>query len=608
MPPAGTECSLVQWSVTCFATNDAPLSISRLPLPQRRLCRRWGRGRRRGDKRPCSNDRKHPPGKPVAFIGLLQTVSRTYNRTPRPTVVVSLPLPFPARSWNNSGSRSDAPHSRLKDRAMREPPPAQLTALLKQLGLATDRDFEGVEANVHRMAGDLPRFESVWIDALRQARVLTQFQAAEFHAGRGEALKVARYVLCQSVQECGYAAVYRAEDRQTREIVRLAVCSSTANHPHPDHDHGYMVPDMAPALSHPAGYGRRERGETPAQLEELAAAGRALPRLPGLIEAAGLDGQRLWAASPWIEGTSLADLVLHHRRFPPEVVLEIARAMLGELVALEAAGMVRSGIGFQPVSVHGDICVQNVLVTKDGEVHIPHPGLRGVIRPQEGISHHDLAPEACSTLAPERVTEGTPPTVASDLWACGCVWWHILCGRPPLGGGDTLARLRSPGGCGRGPAPVGGRCSGGAGRGHWRLFAEGPATAAQVDGRPGPAARSAAAPRSSGNRPLFARRGTPPRALAAIEAKSREEGCASASVHGGRPGGPGRRGGGLADLGCTQWEQGAGSRRGARAAGRGAGGAPAQRVGEPGAGSNGTHRDCGGHVAARTSWYSSRSA
>ena len=83
---------------------------------------------------------------------------------------------------------------------MREPPPAQLTALLRQLGLATERDFENVEAAVRRMTGDLPQFESVWIDALRQARVLTQFQAAEILAGRGDALCIGRYVLCQIVQ------------------------------------------------------------------------------------------------------------------------------------------------------------------------------------------------------------------------------------------------------------------------------------------------------------------------------------------------------------------------------------------------------------------------
>src|SRR5271165_742870 len=112
---------------------------------------------------------------------------------------------------------------------MREPPPAQLTALLRRLGLATDRDFEGVENAVHRMAGDLPRFESVWIDALRQARILTQYQAAEIHAGRGETLQVARYVVCQCVQDCGYATTYKAMDRQSHEIVRLVLSSSRSD-------------------------------------------------------------------------------------------------------------------------------------------------------------------------------------------------------------------------------------------------------------------------------------------------------------------------------------------------------------------------------------------
>ena len=303
---------------------------------------------------------------------------------------------------------------------MREPPPAQLNALLTRLGLATEQDFKSVEATVHHIAGDLPRFESVWIDALRQARILTQFQAAEILAGRGEALKVARYVLCQPVHECGYATVFRADDHKTQEVVRLAVFSSTANHPHP-----------LPLTQNGS-------VETTAKLEKLIAAGKDLSATAGMIQAGGLNGSRFWASSPWVEGTSLADWMLHHGRIPPEAVLEISRAMLGNLVALEAAGL-----------IHGDIRVENVLIENNGEVHIPHPGLRGIIRPQEGISDHDLVPDACIALAPERVTDGTPPTVASDLFACGCVWWHILCGRSPrpggtgCPGGDSLARLRA---------------------------------------------------------------------------------------------------------------------------------------------------------------------
>lgn len=396
---------------------------------------------------------------------------------------------------------------------MREPPPAQLASLLERLGLASIRDLENVQSVVHRMSGDLPQFESVWIDALRKARILTHFQAAELHAGRGEALKIAHYVLCQSVQECGYATVYRAEDCETREAVRLAVFSP------PSQDHDLLLPS----------------------LEILISSGKGLPRSTGKIEACGLDDSRHWAASPWVEGISLADSLLHHGRFPPPVVLEIARAMLGELATLEAVSV-----------VHGDIRVQNVLIANNGEVHTPHPGLRGIIRPHEGISHHDLLPDACSGLAPERVTDGTLPTVASDFFACGCVWWHMLCGQPPLGGGDSLARLRGPGGFHRRLAAVGGRRSRCAGRGHPRLFADRPAKAAQVDGRTGPAARPLAPPRSPGDRPLPGRRSAASRSLAAIEANSREKEVASASIHGGRPRDPGRRGRGLAPVGCTQ--------------------------------------------------------
>ena len=327
---------------------------------------------------------------------------------------------------------------------MRELPPPQLAALLKRLGLATEGDFERVEATVHRIAGSLPRFESVWIDALRQARCLTHFQAAEIHARARRSTGGRRCVLLQPVFDCGYSAVYRAEDRQTREIVRLAVFSP------PSQDRDLLL----------------------AKLESLSALGKRLAGPAGLIVAAGLDGSHGHAASPWVEGTSLADFVLHHGRFPPQAVLEIARAMLGELVDLELVGRIgnpsyepagdnlRGRIGFQPVSaddeskrldrlqtyptaglVHGDIRMQTVLIANDGEVHIPHPGLRGLIRPHEGMSCDNSAPDACSTLAPERVTEGTPPTTMSDLFACGCVWWHLLCGRPPLGGGDARSRL-----------------------------------------------------------------------------------------------------------------------------------------------------------------------
>jgi serine/threonine protein kinase len=287
---------------------------------------------------------------------------------------------------------------------MREPTSEKLFELVKRLAIANDRDLKGLHDRVSRLAGDLPKFESVWIDALRSARLLTHFQANEIAAGRGEALKVGRYVVCHVVQECGYATVCKARDIESGGLVRLVTAAAQ------------------PSRS----------SENELRFDRLIELTARLPDVSGLATAAGNEGSRVWIASPWIEGTSLADWMLHHGRFPPEVVLEIARAIVQQLAAMESIDL-----------VHGDIRAENILLLPDGRVCLPQPGVRGILRPHEGIAHCDLAPEACSTLAPERVSRGTPPDVASDLFACGCVWWQMLCGRPALGGGDSMARLRA---------------------------------------------------------------------------------------------------------------------------------------------------------------------
>ncbi len=76
---------------------------------------------------------------------------------------------------------------------------------------------------VGRLAKDLPRFDSVWIDALAQARVLTPFQAAELNAGRGGALRVGPFLLGQRLAHPCYVASYRAKNVESAEMVRLAV-------------------------------------------------------------------------------------------------------------------------------------------------------------------------------------------------------------------------------------------------------------------------------------------------------------------------------------------------------------------------------------------------
>ena len=301
-------------------------------------------------------------------------------------------LPFAAVSVSNAG--------------VREHPPQELVDLLAKLGLARAEQVRGVRGRVRRLARDLPGFESVWVDALAQARVLTPFQAAEINAGRGAALELGPYVLHQPLPSPGYARVYRAFERQSRRWVRLSVIAIAA--------------EAAAPLS--------------ARLKALVHRSSGLSTTNGLLPvvAQGAEDGRVWVASHDVRGQTAADWMVHHGRFPSAAVLEIAQQMLAALLVCEQAEL-----------VHGDLRAGQVLLDSQGKVWLPEPGLRLAVRPDEGFGYADLPPDAYECLPPERVSNGTPAEMAGDLYACGCLWWQLLAGRPPIAGATSLAKLRA---------------------------------------------------------------------------------------------------------------------------------------------------------------------
>ncbi len=151
-----------------------------------------------------------------------------------------------------------------------------------------------------------------------------------------------------------------------------------------------------------------------------------------VVEEAGISGESVWAVCSAVEGTSALDWMVENGRFSPQVVLAIARAMLERLADLERLGV-----------VHGDLSAYNLWLQASGQLVLPMPGLRGVVRPSEGYGFGDLRPDAYDYLAPERIAAGAPPSTTTDLYACGCLWWHLLTGRPPFAGGNSLAKLKA---------------------------------------------------------------------------------------------------------------------------------------------------------------------
>ncbi|NUQ64869.1 MAG: protein kinase [Pirellulales bacterium] len=287
---------------------------------------------------------------------------------------------------------------------MHAEPTAELVGLLERLGLASADRVRSVRSRVAGLARDLPLFESVWVDALLQCRVLTPYQAAEINAGRGEALAIGPYVIGRRIGSAGYADWFLARHRDSGARVRLALASACAE----------RFSERLQAL-----------GEL-ARMAGVAEIGSLAP-----VTDAGGDQGRLWAACRYEPGPTAAEWLVRNGRFPAEAVLDIARQIAIALRALESLGM-----------VHGDLAAANAVLADRGDVVLSQPGLRQILRPEEGPSRADLQPEAYDYLAPERVANGSPPNTASEIFACGCLWWHLLTGRPPFAGGDALTKLR----------------------------------------------------------------------------------------------------------------------------------------------------------------------
>jgi serine/threonine-protein kinase len=288
---------------------------------------------------------------------------------------------------------------------MRGEPPQTLVSLLARLNLASAAQVRAAAPRVRRLAGELPDFESVWVDALQQARLLTPLQAAQINAGRGESLLRGPYVISHRLAGPHYAECFTARHIDTLRVVRLYCVGNS---------------QVAPAAA------AREIARLAEQSSPLRGP------VAAVIEDAGIAGETLWAACPAVEGTTAADWMAENGRFPPTAVLHIAREMLARLADLELLGI-----------VHGDVGAAGLIFQPSGHVVLPMPGLRGIVRPSEGYSFNDLPSEAYDYLAPERIGDGSPPTLASDLYACGCLWWHLLAGRPPLGGGNSLDKLKA---------------------------------------------------------------------------------------------------------------------------------------------------------------------
>ncbi len=283
-----------------------------------------------------------------------------------------------------------------------EPPSRQLLDVLSRYGLATPADLRRCRSQVRRLAHDLPTFDSVWIDALTQSRVLTPLQAKLLESEQPQRLQVGPCILVDEWENDGRWTLRVARHRSTQRRCLLTFVDVAAN----------------------------ERPKALDQVREVIARLSGLSH-PSIVVPQGCDetDDRLVVVSPYVAGPTLKQLLVRRGRFPISVVTDIAWQLIDGLAALEEREV-----------VHGDVTLTSVRLTARGQAVLLHPGVMPAVGSRVSI-HAPLGPENYDGIAPELISTGRSATPASDLYAVGCVLWQLLAGRPPYPTGDPLAKL-----------------------------------------------------------------------------------------------------------------------------------------------------------------------
>jgi serine/threonine protein kinase len=342
-----------------------------------------------------------------------------------------------------------------------EPPSRRLQQILLGLKLCSPRELRRCASRVKALSADLPAFDSVWLDALVQRRVLTSWQAQTIEADQPELLKIGPCMVEDRIGQSHRSATYlaRLPDQKGQCVIKRVVVPAELRKP--VNDRLKLLIEKSARLSQPGIIVPHSVSEVPntplpqlASSEKLkeSAATRAA-RQTSTVSARQKSGSKagvgrarrklrkagahtsdnlnteLAIVSRWGDGLSLSEIILRRGRLPAAEVDAIARQLLESLAGLHEAGI-----------VHGEILLSNIRLLTSGQAVLVDAGVRPALQPEFQINAH-VAPEQNDGIAPELIGTGAAVTPRSDLYALGFALWRVLAGRPAFPTGDPLAKL-----------------------------------------------------------------------------------------------------------------------------------------------------------------------
>ncbi|APZ94183.1 Serine/threonine-protein kinase PrkC [Fuerstiella marisgermanici] len=280
-------------------------------------------------------------------------------------------------------------------------PSDHLMQLLTELQLCSQQQIAACEPGVRRLCHDLPDFDSVWLDALVQRRVLTPWQTDILQSTDPQQLRVDEFCLRDAIGADTYQAASTINQRSA-VLRRLSTDGDVDRFQQ-------SVTDLIERLDD-------VRSSAPVTLE--------LPRR--LINHSETS---TFLASGYVPGWSADDLLVRGGRMPWKAVAEIGWQLLSAMAWLESNQM-----------RHGHIVLKNVRLQPSGRTTLVSPFVHSLQHPNLSYTA-DLKLQDIETTAPELVATGTSADSQSELYSLGCVLWQLLTSRPTFLSADPINRL-----------------------------------------------------------------------------------------------------------------------------------------------------------------------
>ncbi len=275
---------------------------------------------------------------------------------------------------------------------------------LVSLNLATEQEVAACESSVKRLCQNLPEFDSVWVDALVQRRVLSPWQADVLSSSKPERLRVGEYCKTDQISANTFHAVSVENSRQV--VLHAVPSQSHATHLQRQIQALKDGPSTAPASL-----------EYPRQFLTPGEADAATSPVAGHI------------ACRFVAGWTAEDLIIRGGRIPWPAVAEIGRQALEALRWLEDQKL-----------VHGNVNLQNLRLRPNGQAVLVSALLNSVAA--NGVSlTANLRLKDVAAVAPECVGSGIAASPRSDLYSLGCVLWQLLTARPPFLSADPVTKV-----------------------------------------------------------------------------------------------------------------------------------------------------------------------